>query len=349
MEFDPQTARLRCPYCSTTTAIPDGAAAAPVVELDYEAFAAKAREAALSRISEQAVEAACACCGAVVQFEPPLVAGACAFCGAGIVSQPKSADPLVAPQAVLPFGIVKPQAAANVRQWLASRWFAPNDLKRLARPDGLDGVYLPFWTFDAVAGTNYIGQRGEHYWVEESYTAYEDGRQVSRTRQVRRTRWYPTAGSVRNEFDDLLVPGTRAVNRKRLLELEPWRLEALTAYQPSYLAGFKAQRYQVDIPDAFESAREMMTPAIRETVRADIGGDEQRIFHLSTRFSDVTFKHLLLPVWIGAYHYRGKLYQLVVNARTGEVQGERPYSAAKILLLAAAIIIAVIILSVISR
>jgi hypothetical protein len=76
----------------------------------------------------------------------------------------------------------------------------------------------------------------------------------------------------------------------------------------------------------------MMEPTIEQSCRSDIGGDEQRIDDMRTRYHEVTFKHLLFPVWISAFRYRGKIYRLLVNARTGEVQGERPWSAAKIAL-----------------
>ena len=77
-------------------------------------------------------------------FEPPEVAGECSFCGVKIVAQPKSADPLVSPEALLPFGISSRQSTDSVRKWLASRWFAPNVLKKLAYQESIDGVYLPF-------------------------------------------------------------------------------------------------------------------------------------------------------------------------------------------------------------
>ena len=65
-------------------------------------------------------------------------------------------------------------------------------------------------------------------------------------------------------------------------------------------------------------------------VKYDIGGDDQRIGQVNTQVSDVTFKHVLLPVWLAAYKYRGNTYRFVVNGRTGRVQGERPYSTWKI-------------------
>ena len=73
-----------------------------------------------------------------------------------------------------------------------------------------------------------------------------------------------------------------------------------------------------------------MDRSIERDVKFDIGGDRQRIQHIDTDLSDLTFKHILLPVWLAAYKYRGKTYRFVVNGRTGRVQGERPYSAIKI-------------------
>lgn len=73
-----------------------------------------------------------------------------------------------------------------------------------------------------------------------------------------------------------------------------------------------------------------MNRVIEGDVRRDIGGDQQRITGLDTRVGKLTFKHVLLPVWLAAFRYHGKSYRFVVNGRTGAVEGERPYSTAKI-------------------
>ena len=147
----------------------------------------------------------------------------------------------------------------------------------------------------------------------------------------------------------MLIAATKAVKEARLNALEPWDLESLCPYEPAYLAGFKAQRYQVELPEGFEKAKEVMAEAIEEDVTRDIGGDEQRISSVDTRHSNVMFRHLLLPVWMGAYKFQGKVYQVAVNARTGEVQGERPYSVWKIALLVAAILVAILIIVLVAR
>jgi hypothetical protein len=285
-------------------------------------------------LAENALEARCGGCGASVTFSPPDVAGTCSFCGVAIVAQPKSADPLVAPEGILPFAITQAQSSKAVKEWISSRWFAPNALKKLAYQESVDGIYLPFWTYDTYTTSHYRGERGEHYYETEHYTERDaQGNTVTRTRQVQKTRWYSASGTVSRWMDDVLVPATTSVSRTRLTSLEPWDLASLKPYEPIFLPGFKAQRYQIDLPEGFEEAKTIIAPFIRRDVTDDIGGDEQRIHEIVTSYSAVTFKHLLLPVFIGAYRFREKVYQVLVNARTGEVQGDRPYSFWKIFFL----------------
>ncbi len=149
---------------------------------------------------------------------------------------------------------------------------------------------------------------------------------------MRHTRWHSVSGTVTRWFDDVLVPATVSVAQNRLEALEPWDLAELKPYDPAFLSGFKAQRYQVDLAQGFERVKQVAADVIQNDVRQDIGGDEQRIHDIATHYSGITFKHLLLPVYVGAYRFNQKIYQIVVNGRTGEIQGDRPYSFWKIAL-----------------
>jgi ribosomal protein S27E len=340
--FEPRDGCLSCPYCGRSEPIP--ASAAAVQERSYEDYL-RLRPEQLTPISADALEVQCSGCGTTVAFTPPEVAGDCPFCAAKIVAQPQVADPMLAPEGVLPFRITQRQAVDGIKGWLASRWFAPNALVRLAKQEMASSVYLPFWTYDVYAITHYSGQRGEHYWETESYVDTDSqGRRVTRMRQVRKTRWYPASGTVERWFDDILLTATKSVPPARLATLEPWDLAELKPYQPAYLAGHKAQRYQLELADGFEEVKAIMAPVIENDVRNDIGGDEQRIHRIAKSYSGITFKHLLLPVWIGAYRFQSKAYQVLVNARTGEVQGERPYSVLKIVAFVLLLLLVVLVL-----
>ncbi len=329
LEFDPSSNRLACPYCGTTQDVeqePGG----QVTEQTYDDYLNEAHTH-IASLSQTAMEATCPGCRASVTFEPPNVAGQCPFCGTSIVAQAHTANPVITPGGVLPFQFGHKEARKKIRHWLGKLWFAPSGLKKMAQHSGIQGVYLPFWTYDSNTINRYSGKRGEYYYVNVSYTTTDsDGKRVQKTRRERRTRWYSASGKVSQFFDDVLVPATTAVDSVRLSQLEPWNLSLLVPYDPSYLAGLKAQRYQVNLKNGFEIAKSKMKPDIESAVRRDIGGDTQQINSVQTAYDDITFKHILLPVWIASYRFKNKQYQVMINAQTGELLGDRPWSVVKI-------------------
>ena len=334
VEFQPGAEHLQCPYCGTEKAIPSSEA--EVEEHDLEAAFARGLGDA-PRL--EARTARCGACGASTRLPEGTTASRCAFCDAPMVTPPR-AESVLAPQALLPFSVDAKAAKEGFQAWLKSRWFAPSDLARRARREGLDGVYLPFFTFDAATETLYRGERGEHYYETERYIEEEDGRRVERTRTVQRTRWYPARGTVWLTFDDVLVLASKGLPEPMVEKLEPWDLEALVPYREDYLSGFSAECDQRGLADAFERGKARCADRIEDEVRRDIGGDEQRIHRHRTAWTNLSYKHVLLPAWVGAFRYGDRVYRVVVNARTGEVQGERPWSPWKIGLAVAAAAIA---------
>jgi ribosomal protein S27E len=341
LKFEPGTRTLRCPYCGSDNEIP--ASGTALEEVDFRAFLA---QAGARQETVEVMTVRCPACAAQTTFGSNVTAGLCAFCGTSLV-ETASSRRCIKPHALLPFQVTDRAAAEAFRAWLKKRWFAPNALKQYARQEsGLQGVYLPYWTYDAATTTRYTGRRGEHYYVTETYTAQENGKSVQRTRQVQKTRWYPASGVVHNRFDDVLVVATEVLPRPFTTRLEPWDLAALVPYDDAFLSGFRAESYAVGLDQGFTLAQEVMEGPITASIHHDIGGDEQQILVHETRYDDVTFKHVLLPVWVSAYRYRDRAYRFLVNARTGEVQGERPWSGVKITLavLLALLVIAAIIL-----
>jgi DNA-directed RNA polymerase subunit RPC12/RpoP len=321
VEFVPGSTSLKCPYCAFENPIEQSLV--PVEELDYSAHLAALADAEPTR---QAERVKCSACAAEVDVPPNVVSLACPYCARPIVTEARACA-VIKPRSLLPFRVTRDDAARMFREWVSRRWFAPNALKRDSSIDQtLSGLYMPAWTYDAHAHTRYAGQRGDAYYVPVTRRV---GNRTTTTME-RRIRWSSVSGEVSNRFDDLLVLATRSLPDDLVHTLEPWDLEALVPYTEDYLAGFRAESYQIDLGQGFVTAQQMMQPVIDSTIRADIGGDEQRITAKRSTYDRVTFKHLLLPVWVSAYRFRNKTYRFLVNARTGEVTGERPYSAWKI-------------------
>lgn len=336
MVFDAKTGGLLCTYCGHTGAV---AITGTVDERDYEEFLQKGFQN-LQPMAREAMQVNCGSCGAIVNFTPPETATICSFCGGKIVAQPKAADPLVAPEGVLPFCVPPERATANFNEWLGSLWFAPSKLKQMATSDRMSSIYIPYWTFDANTESDYEGSRGDHYIDTETYE--ENGE--TKTRSVTKTNWYSASGHVSRQFDDVCVPATRSLPQAYLEKLEPWDLGQLTPYEPAYLSGHKAQTYQLPLDEGYKRFQEVAYRVIYSDCCGDIGGDEQRVNQIDTQYSNRTFKHLLLPIYAGAYRFGGNTYQIVVNGRTGEVQGGRPYSWVKIGALVAFIALVIIII-----
>lgn len=327
VEYAPGQDHLRCPHCGAQTALSgpsDEEIASASQEHDFESWVGTlGREDAGSPV----VEVKCPACGAETQFGPHVVADRCPFCATPLGAAAAETVRKIAPQALVPFAIEEGAARARFRKWITGLWFAPNALQTSARAaTGIRGCYLPFWTFDAEAETPYSGERGDYYYETERYT--ENGQ--SRTRQVRRTRWRSVSGRVENSFDDVLAPGSNTVPQAARDSIEPWPLSSIKPFRPEYTAGFLVETYQIDLPTGFQHARGTMEAEIRSTICRDIGGDEQRIHGMRPAYRDITWKHLLLPIWVSSYHYGGKSWRFFVNGHSGAIWGERPWSAWKI-------------------
>lgn len=325
LAFEPGTTRLSCGYCGGETPIPRSED--EVVELD---FAAALRDPKSAERIENFECFECPGCGAQLEQTSDLTASACCYCDTPFVDERRHAQ-RVKPGALLPFKIDREQARKAYEHWLSKLWFAPRELAlRAQRIEGLQGVYLPYWSYQSHTTTYYTGLRGEDYFVDKTVRVQDKGRWVTKTERVRKTRWYPTAGVVGKRFEDLLILASKGLPRNQAAALEPWDLGALVPYQRGFLFGFRSERYQLGLEEGFECAKELMRPAIGRAIARDIGGDRQRVLTQRTSYRDITFKHLLLPLWITAFRYRERVYRVLVNARTGAVKGERPWSWVKI-------------------
>jgi predicted RNA-binding Zn-ribbon protein involved in translation (DUF1610 family) len=341
LDFAPGTSALKCPYCGFESQIE--VSEVKVTELNYQIYLEKAGG---EKNSQEAQRIKCDKCGAETTVPTTAAADICPFCGANMVFSEKVSR-LIKPEGLLPFKITHKEAFEHFRRWIKGLWFAPSKLKQFAQTESkLAGIYIPFWTYDSTTTTDYVGERGDYYYTDETYTTQENGRSVTRTRRVRHTRWTPASGVVGNTFDDVLVLASKSLPGKYATRLEPWDLDNLVTYADEYISGFRAESYQVLLPEGFEAAKGIMAPIIASSIRSDIGGDEQQIHTMNTQYANITFKHILLPVWMSAYRFREKIFRILINARTGEVQGERPYSAWKIAgaVLAGLVIIGIILI-----
>jgi hypothetical protein len=270
----------------------------------------------------------CRHCHAISVFDPERVGQNCDFCGSPEVLDYDEIKSPIRPQSLLPFKVDETRMREAVRKWYGSKWLAPGKFKSRAMLDTARGMYVPYWTFDAQTHSKWRADSGTYYYTSERVRG-PDGKMV--TRQVQRVRWQPASGELDHFFDDEPVPGTQGLHPQLLRQIEPFPTTSdLVPYDTAYLSGFVVEHYQVVLIDAAQAARDSMTRQLQELCGRQVPGDTYRGLRAQSDYGGETFKHILVPVWILAYQYGPKTYQLLMNGYTGRLAGEYPKSPWKI-------------------
>ncbi len=321
--FNIGTQHLKCPYCGHEQKLSIEADAILTEHDFHEMLESLLEHHETVGATEGFKEVSCDACGGIVVFEGTLTSTRCPYCDSPIQLEGiHEMETRIKPDGVLPFQVDEQRAKNSIKNWVASLWFAPNDFKKSGVEGKLNGVYIPYWTFDSMTFVAYVGERGEEYRVTV-------GTGKNR-RTVTRVRWYPASGNFQRFFDDVLVLACHKMSPDLIHGLEPWPLNLSLPFTREALAGYLARTYDVELEPGFHLAKPRIETALRSDVNRRIGGDRQRISRMGVDYSAITFKFLLLPIWLLSYRYKGKVYQMMINAATGKVSGERPWSAWKI-------------------
>ncbi len=318
--FAPGTHSLTCPYCGEKNEL--NVESVEVVEEDFESIINDV--IGNDDMNEEVPQVKCATCGAISSLPPNTISADCAFCGTPLVVSQSTVKRMIKPKYVLPFQIAKNKCNELFKGWIKGRFWAPNSVKTKSEQGKIQGLYIPYWTYDCSTETDYTGEQGEYYTV----TVERDGKTVTETR----TRWYSKSGHVSRFFDDILICASNSLPKKLKNKLNNWNFEELMPYNEQYLSGFTTEIYQLGLKDGFDQAKTVMEPTIDEDVRTDIGGDEQRVHSKNTQYSNITFKHILLPIWLTSYKYNNKSYSILINGQTGELEGNYPVSVWKVII-----------------
>jgi len=327
MDFNPSKNNMTCPYCGYEEAIEIADETFVAEELDFHE--AENDEACDWGTATRTV--ICKACGAETVYDFNHIASECPYCGSNQIIEQETQIKVMAPGGVVPFQLDAKSAANRFKSWIKGQFFCPNQAKESAKPKSFTGMYLPFWTFDSHTLSSYSGQYGI-----TRHRRTRDGKTVAETQ------WYHTSGHYSLFLDDVLVCGSSRQNELRLRQIEPFDTSKVLAYKPEYLAGFTAERYTIQVKTAWETAKDKISSILKRDIESKIkrehGTSQTRFVQVNTQHRNVTYKYILLPVWISSFKYNGKVYHFMINGQTGKVSGQAPVSWPKVILTVAALI-----------
>jgi hypothetical protein len=319
---------MKCDFCGSEKLIERTESKYPQ---EHDFFSAPAHTGWASELSS----IKCDSCGATSTSKER--AGVCAFCSSPYIKVIPLNKNIIRPENLIPFQIDKNRATQIFRTWLGKGFFRPSNLKKLGSLKLLNGMYIPFWTYDCVANSRWTAQSGYYYYETESYTTFENGRSVRRTRQVRKVRWVPSSGHRNDFYNDKLIVASRGLDYHLVFKIYPFNLGSLVPYKPEFLSGWQAEDYSVSLQEGWGIAKNQVTSEQRSRCARDVPGDTHRFLHVNTSFSDIKYKHILLPIWVASYTYKEKQYHFLINGQTGELEGYAPTSWLKVAGVVAAI------------
>jgi predicted RNA-binding Zn-ribbon protein involved in translation (DUF1610 family) len=341
MVYDPAKQMMLCNHCGNSQGMPKDSDR--VVEHSYsECLDLDSQETGFGTESKVFH---CNNCGAETAVSPETVNFECPFCASTNVNEEAQAQRVIRPAGILPFKISRQVALEKFRVWIKKGFFSPSKLKRLARLEKIHSVYLPFWTYDADTRSQWTALSGHHYYVTETST---NSKGETQTKQVQKTRWVPAGGYYARHFDDVLVLGSHGLTQQFSERIFPFNLEEVVNYDSRFILGHESEIYQKDVNEGLQVAEGIMDSEIRSAVVRQIPGDTYKNLNINTHKSGVTFKHILLPIWIAAYKFNNKVYKFLVNGQTGKISGKKPISVGKVILvigIVAAIIGAIVFLT----
>nr|WP_293845488.1 hypothetical protein [uncultured Arsenicibacter sp.] len=337
LTFSADAQKLKCGYCGNTEDIPF---TQKNLQENPLTFRVENQQLPNAPVEEKHLFT-CQNCGAHTQINLETPTITCAFCGSKNVNPDAQKTRVIEPAGVLPFRMSKAAATERFKSWVGNNWLAPSDLKAGAMLDQLHGIYIPYWTFDAQAYSNWTGEAGFHYYVQVQ-ARDQNGNAI--TRQEQRTRWEYRSGSHSQFYDDVLLMASRQLSKQEstVQDVSHYDMNGVVDYDPRFLLGWEAEVYSIDLAESARKAEEQIRYREENACSQQLGGDTQRGLQVDTQLSNQTFKHLLMPLWICAYMYNGKLYRFMINGQTGQVAGERPKSFWKIAMLVAGFILLVL-------
>jgi DNA-directed RNA polymerase subunit RPC12/RpoP len=324
LEFNLQVNALVCQYCGYIRE-PEERSAAD----DEQVMALMLPTEMGHRWAVSQLQMICGQCGAHSLWPKGQAAAECPYCGSGQLIESNETKGLVDPQAIAIMQIDEREATQKISEWLGKGWTKPDDLKESAQKSLLRPAYYPFWTFDGTL---------DIHWSCDINEGSSD-----------RPRWVGQSGVEFEMFDDVLIPGLTSLKFKDLNKLGQFYLKDVVEFNPDYLAGWPALTYDRPLSKATLLAREQIVRKVRRELHQRVlpGRQKRDLNPGGVNWSDMTYKHVLLPVWIGKYRYKGNEYSIMVNGQTGNVTGEKPKDSLKTLGIIVSVIATIIVLGLI--
>lgn len=309
--FDSSTQKMKCPYCDSEFDI-------EALKQNDRSFGESQMEWKLSTDEWKSGEEGslhsyiCESCGAEIVADETTGATSCPYCGNNVVMKNRFSGGL-RPDYIIPFKLDKKAAKEGLMKHLTGKRLLPKVFKSQNHIDEIKGIYVPFWLFDAdadasikyAATTVRVWSDGDYEYTETSHYALH------------------RAGSL--GFEKIPVDSSSKIDNTLTEAVEPFNFNDLEPFEAAYLAGYLADKYDVESDVCITRANERIKASTEEAFKKTATGyssvtPKESCIHLSNGSA----KYALLPVWVLNTTWKGEKYIFAMNGQTGKFIGNLP-------------------------
>jgi len=315
IEFDSDLQKMKCPYCGTE------------FEMDtlrsYDDALKSDRDDKMTWDTEAGTEweegetenlrvYSCKSCGGEIVGDETTAATNCPFCGNPVVMMGQFSGALK-PDYVIPFKCSKDDAVKALKKHYGGKRLLPKIFTEQNHIEEVKGIYVPVWLFDADADANirYKATR-TRIWSDSSYHYTE-------------TSFYSIIRSGSIGFERVPVDGSTKMDDSLMESIEPFDFSGAVDFQTAYLAGYLADKYDVDSEQSIARANERIKKSTENAFASTVKGYDSVIPVTSgINLNNGAAKYALYPVWLLSTSWEGKNYTFAMNGQTGKLVGDLP-------------------------
>lgn len=319
IEFDSRIQKMKCPFCDTEFEVETLAAYDSEVRNDQaDEMNWETDEGETWREDETAGlrSYVCRSCGGEIMCDENTAATSCPFCGNPVVMMGQFSGTLK-PDCVIPFKLDKKAAKAALKKHYDGKRLLPRVFKEQNHIDEVKGVYVPFWLFDTGADVNMRYKATKvRTWSDSTYDYTE-------------TSFFAVTRGGTIEFETVPVDGSGKMPDDLMESLEPFDVSKAVDFQTGYLAGYLADKYDVDAAQSALRANERIRKSAEEAFAATVSGYGTVTKEAgSIQLHSDRVRYALFPVWILNTTWEGKNYLFAMNGQTGKMVGDLPLDRA---------------------
>ena len=260
----------------------------------------------------------CPSCGGEVELETHTSATRCPSCDCYLILNER-VEGEYAPKTIIPFQMGKETCKNSLREKFKKCRFAPTDFLSEARLNEMQGVYVPFWFYDYDTRWDFQAEGTKIRVWTSGNTEYTE------------TSIYDVRRDMNIQFSKIPVDASEQMPDDVMDLVEPFDYKQMIDFNPEYMSGFYAEKYNMLSDAVEERAKKKMSDDAEQLLKNTYSGyGSMKVLHKDLQLRDSRSDYGLLPVWRYIYKYNGADYPFYVNGQTGKIVGNPPISSKKV-------------------